>query len=171
MLIDVIGLEQSMSSSDTIFPHEDRDQSHTFVPESAVVARSNQTMDEDSLQEMIKKLNRKLHQHYMAITDEKRRILQSSPGSSGYLPTMPPVYSTKSKEVMESGAKGSHDMWSDDSRDIESFEASFPQHSESCPSLSWCLCLLAAIGCIIAFMLVVAWLLPETSTMTIYLSE
>ncbi|PIG83884.1 protein kinase domain protein [Aspergillus arachidicola] len=80
MLIDVITLEPSISSSDTIFPHENFDQSYTFVPESPVVARSNQIMDEDSLQEMIKKLNRKLDQHYMAITDETRHILRSSPG-------------------------------------------------------------------------------------------
>ncbi|KOC12414.1 hypothetical protein AFLA70_310g001101 [Aspergillus flavus AF70] len=53
MLIDFISLEQSMSSLDTIFPHEDFDQSHTFVPESPVVATSNQIMDEDSLQEII----------------------------------------------------------------------------------------------------------------------
>ncbi|KAB8201417.1 hypothetical protein BDV34DRAFT_202920 [Aspergillus parasiticus] len=72
---------------------------------------------------------------------------------------------------MESGVKGSHDMWSNDSRDIESFEASLPQHSESYSSLSDCLCLLFSIGCIIAFILVVAWLLPEPSTMTIHLSE
>ena len=120
---------------------------------------------------MIKKLNRKLDQHYMAITDEKRHILRSSPNSSSYLPAMPPVYSTESKEVMESGAKGSNEMGSDDSRYIESFKASLPQYFKTCSSLSDCLCLLFSIGCIIASMLVVAWLLPEQSTMTISLSE
>lgn len=77
----------------------------------------------------------------------------------------------RKQEVMESGAKGCHDMWSDGSRDIESLKSSLPQYSESYFSLSSCLCLLFSIGCIIALMLAVAWLLPELSIMTIYLSE
>ncbi|GMF81782.1 unnamed protein product [Aspergillus oryzae] len=80
ILIDVITLEQSMSSSNTIFPRESGDQTHTFVPESPVVARSIKIMDEENLQQMVKKLNRKLDRHYTAITREQRRILQSSPG-------------------------------------------------------------------------------------------
>ncbi|GMG05092.1 unnamed protein product [Aspergillus oryzae var. brunneus] len=98
ILIDVITLEQSMSSSNTIFPHESRDQTHTFVPESPVVARSIKSIDEENLQQMVKKLNRKLDRHYTAITREQRRILQSSPGSSRCLATMPPMYSTESKK-------------------------------------------------------------------------
>ncbi|QRD83508.1 hypothetical protein F9C07_6888 [Aspergillus flavus] len=90
--------EQSMSSSDTIFPHESRYQTHTFVPESPVVARSIISIDEENLQQMVKKLNRKLDRHYTAITREQRRILQSSPGPSRCLATMPPVYSTESKK-------------------------------------------------------------------------
>lgn len=106
ILIDVITLEQSMSSSDTIFPHESRYQTHTFVPESPVVARSIISIDEENLQQMVKKLNRKLDRHYTAITREQRRILQSSPGSSRCLATMPPMYSTESKKWWNQVRKG-----------------------------------------------------------------